>query len=328
MAWSKQLSQLRDALSTIIPYRDDTLPYLSDAGINWTQIALPNNPLTLWHNIITYADENGHLADLVKVLLESYPCNPYLVAYKENIHYSLGPDLATLGWKSPVEKESLEKITGATSTLLPISFLQNGILRARSVARILIPRAHGTEAGTGFLLNENILITNHHVISDPASAEIASVQFNYELPANGQTNTPVEFTLNPGNGFATSEQNDWTAVRISGNANGEFGAIALEPVNVSRNEFVNIIQHPGGQHKQIGMYHNLVTYADRNIIQYLTDTEPGSSGSPVFNSNWQVVALHHSGGMLREPGTSQNLLRNEGIHINRVIEGLKASGLH
>jgi V8-like Glu-specific endopeptidase len=325
MAWNKQLSQLRDALSTMIPFRDDTLSYLSDAGINWTNIALPNNPLTLWHNIITYADENGHLGDLMKVLHESFPGNPYLISYKENIHYSLGPDLATLGWKSPVEKESLEKITGTTSTLLPVSFLQKGIQKARSVARILIPGENGTIAGTGFLLPGNVLITNHHVIGDPAAAQLARVQFNYEIPADGHIATPVEFSLNPENGFATSEHNDWTAVRLNGNANNEFGALDLVPVSVAKNEFVNIIQHPGGQYKQIGMYHNLVTYSDRNIIQYLTDTEPGSSGSPVFNSDWQVVALHHSGGMLREPGTSQNLLRNEGIHINQIIEGLKTT---
>jgi V8-like Glu-specific endopeptidase len=75
------------------------------------------------------------------------------------------------------------------------------------------------------------------------------------------------------------------------------------------------------------MYHNLVTYSDDKIVQYLTDTEPGSSGSPVFNSQWQVVALHHSGGMLEDPVSKKLLLRNEGININLVIEGIKANNL-
>lgn len=327
MAWSKQLSQLRDAMSSLIPFRDDTLPYLTDAGINWANIAMPNNPLTLWHNIISYADNNGQLNDLVDVLFARFPKNPHLISFKENLDYSLGPDLATLGWKTPVEKESLEKVTGTSSTLLPISFLQMGLQKARAVARILIKRPDGTEAGTGFLLPNNLLITNHHVIGDAATAQIAKIQFNYEQSLSGNAIVPVEFTLDPSKGFATSEKNDWTAIRINGDANKEFGAIELLPVNAAKNEFVNIIQHPGGQFKQIGMYHNLVTYSDKEIIQYLTDTEPGSSGSPVFNSQWQVVALHHSGGMLREPGTTQTLLRNEGININVVIEGLKANNL-
>src|SRR5262249_33877165 len=32
-----------------------------------------------------------------------------------------------------------------------------------------------------------------------------------------------------------------------------------------------------------------------NTIWYQTDTAQGSSGSPVFNDQWQPVALHHMG---------------------------------
>jgi V8-like Glu-specific endopeptidase len=59
----------------------------------------------------------------------------------------------------------------------------------------------------------------------------------------------------------------------------------------------------------------------------LTDTLPGSSGSPVFNSSWQVVALHHSGGWLPEPGTNRVSFRNEGIHVRTLMRGLKRCGL-
>ena len=34
---------------------------------------------------------------------------------------------------------------------------------------------------------------------------------------------------------------------------------------------------------------------DGTEIRYRTNTLPGSSGSPCFNSNWELVALHHSG---------------------------------
>ncbi|MDZ4792688.1 MAG: trypsin-like peptidase domain-containing protein [Bacteroidota bacterium] len=327
MAWNKQLSQLRDAMATLIPFHNDVLPILTDAGINWQVIPLSQNPTTLWYNILSYADNNGDLDSLIEVLLVRYPRNPHLISFKEHLDYDTGPELASLDWKEPVEKETLEKITGAKSTLLPINFLEVGLKKAKSVARVLVKRPNGTEAGTGFLLPNNLFLTNHHVIDDLATAAMTTIQFDFEQSITGMAAMPVEFQLDAANGFATSKDNDWTAVRMKGDANTGFGAIDLVPVTAAKNDFVNIIQHPGGQYKQIGMYHNLVTYADQKIIQYLTDTEPGSSGSPVFNSQWQLVALHHSGGMLWEPGAKQTQLRNEGININIVIDGLKASNL-
>jgi len=35
-------------------------------------------------------------------------------------------------------------------------------------------------------------------------------------------------------------------------------------------------------------------YADRGLVQYVNKTSGGSSGSPCFNENWHLVALHHA----------------------------------
>lgn len=78
--------------------------------------------------------------------------------------------------------------------------------------------------------------------------------------------------------------------------------------------------------KQISLYHNIVTHTNERIVQYLTDTLKGSSGSPVFNSEWEVVALHHSGGGSKsdEPALMDGLkIRNEGILINKIIQFFK-----
>jgi V8-like Glu-specific endopeptidase len=57
-------------------------------------------------------------------------------------------------------------------------------------------------------------------------------------------------------------------------------------------------------------------------VQYITDTLPGSSGSPVFNDDWRIVALHHSGGNIPEPSTNSIHFRNEGIRIGAILADL------
>ena len=80
----------------------------------------------------------------------------------------------------------------------------------------------------------------------------------WETP-RGLATQVAEFSLAPEDGFATSPMrggDDWTAVRVKGNPNGEWGASSLSAADVKVNDYVNIIQHPGGLPKQIALYHN------------------------------------------------------------------------
>jgi len=223
-------------------------------------------------------------------------------------------------WHSFETLETLEKIIGKQSTLLPIRWLEVGLLRARSVAKVML--ADNTY-GTGFLTSNNLFLTCHHVLRTAYEAKSAVIQFNYQQHISGRANEPTDIELDPDALFETSRQNDWTLVHVKGNANAKWGAIELATVATSVDSYVGIIQHPGGGAKQIALYHNIIAYVDETRIQYLADTLPGSSGSPVFDDQWRLVALHHEGGSLIEPTTRRVVYRNEGININCILQESK-----
>jgi len=320
----KKLIQLNDALALLIPFPQLALTFLQQASVNYTLIDFGGGSLAMWNSILHYAENTEKVKQLVQVILEKYPDNPYLLAFMEETlqDYNPGPDIKSITWKTRLDDETKEKLMGSESTLLPIKFLAEGLRAARAVARIKISGPAGDELGSGFLVANNILVTNNHVIADIEAAKTAEVAFNYEESVSGNAMLPKFCKLAPDAFFKTSQQEDWTLVEVAEPVNELFGELKLNP-DVKKGDFVNIIQHPGGRYKQIALYHNIVTYKNDDIVQYLTDTEPGSSGSPVFNSKWEVVALHHSGGVLVEPGLQQKMLRNEGIAIEKVIQGLK-----
>ncbi|MDX6501473.1 MAG: hypothetical protein QOG23_4733 [Blastocatellia bacterium] len=328
MAWNENLTNLNDALSGLYPLTVDSIRIVDAAGLPRGFIAFQPRAIDNWHAILDEANKRDKVSDLIRVARQDYPDNPFLKRAEEGKLASVrGPILGQeLTWNGDLPEGTLEKLMGQASTLLPISFLEVGLRRARSVARVEL--ADGS-TGSGFLTQNNIFVTNNHVFRNEADTVDAIIQFNFQQSDAGLDLPATKFHLNPDDGFATSleEEHDWTFVRVRGDANAAWGAIEVKPVDVKATQWVNIIQHPGGGPKQIALYHNIVTYVDENVIQYLTDTLPGSSGSPVFDSQWRLVALHHSGGWIREPETKKQIFRNEGININRIRKGLDGAAL-
>jgi hypothetical protein len=58
-----------------------------------------------------------------------------------------------------------------------------------------------------------------------------------------------------------------------------------------------LIGHPRGlEQPQFSLQDNLLLDYDETLVHYRSPSEPGSSGSPVFGSPWQLIGLHHAGG--------------------------------
>lgn len=86
-----------------------------------------------------------------------------------------------------------------------------------------------------------------------------------------------------------------------------------------------IMQHPKAQPLKLALATDAVEQINQNNtrVTYRTNTERGSSGSPVFDQNWNLVALHHMG----DPDWS-NPTHNEGIPVASIQNYLKIKNLH
>ena len=221
----------------------------------------------------------------------------------------------------------IEKIIQAEPTFLDIAFLRRGVELGAGVCRLLVTLSGEKYYGTAFRIAPDLLLTNHHVLFDhdhgDARATAVEAWFGYERSFAG-LDMPHTVVLGDPASIIGQKDHDWAVVRTADPMPAQAPVIDLTgsgPVAVD--DRVYIIQHPGGAPKKIGMIHNVVRHVDDDVVQYLTDTEGGSSGSPVFNEQWQIVALHHRWTEAKEGGVTE--IRNQGRRIERVVEGLQAA---
>lgn len=181
------------------------------------------------------------------------------------------------------------------------------------------------------MIAPGILMTNHHVLDSAESAQYSIAQFNYQDDEHFMPCPVYHFVLDPKKFFITDKKLDFTMVAIkeistNGKSLQDFGFIQLIPQEgkIMEGEYVSIIQHPKGGPKSITIRENQVKFIFEDYLHYLTDTEPGSSGSPVFNDQWVAVGLHHSG--VPDPNNKKKWIANEGIRISSIANFvLKAS---
>src|SRR4030095_14256871 len=129
-------------------------------------------------------------------------------------------------------------------------------------------------AGAAFLVAKNLPLPNSHVLGDRAAAEKSIYRFNFQNDWTGAALPVTEYHAKPGGTFVQGEERDFALCELDGDPGATWGFVPLRPGAVAVDTRVSIIQHPGGQAKQISMQNNLVEFVDDKIVQYVTSTLP------------------------------------------------------
>jgi len=186
--------------------------------------------------------------------------------------------------------------------------------------------------GSGFVANAHVI---REAVVNAIPPPNARVTFEVESASTGD---PVfckaeELLFNSAPGDrgvrgGTSRNLDVTVVRLEALPDRFAGlktADALPLVGPRATAYV--VGHPRGSGLQISLHNRLLLDIDddERLVHYRTPTDPGSSGSPVFDALREIIALHHGGSAstprLHGEGTDE---ANEGIALSAISRTLGA----
>lgn len=217
--------------------------------------------------------------------------------------------------------------------------LKQGLNQALSVAAV--ERDGVGRIGTGFVVrggdfvpqlgDEPCLLTNAHVVNADGAlgAPPDECEAAFEIPPPGARVRIQEIIWS-----SPEKELDAALLRL------QWGADTPPALRITHNlplpdgrQRVYVIGHPQGRELTYSLQDNVLlehegsadsTPVDSAVrkLHYRAPTEPGSSGSPVFNSGWKVIGLHRAGGLLpRLNGQAGVTQANEGVWIRSIAEG-------
>lgn len=251
----------------------------------------------------------------------------------------------------------LERIIKPTNPTLDITVFNEKLGKiAERICRIEYVNSSGKQIyGTGFLIGPDILLTNYHVMEDVINKQVlpesVKCRFDYKKLSDGTILSGNIFNLSEQNWLVAQsnyskldltdtldplpEENELDFALLSlqediGNKPignnpepnaAKRGWIQLSDINYpfEVDSGIIIIQHPQGEPLKltIDTQSLILVNANKTRVRYRTNTEQGSSGSPCFNMNLDLVALHHSG----DPNFSQfhHPTYNQGIPVSKIF---------
>lgn len=240
----------------------------------------------------------------------------------------------------------------------PVVFRDGQAAAEDCVCRILISDG---AVGTGFLVAPDLVLTNYHVVEGLIRGQIPPERFVFQfddrrlsdgsrpqgvrlsLAADGtqaidwSPSTPEEDSGQPEARTPGLEHLDYALLRLERPIGEEpsvhasqgapvprgWVSLAETPPPIAQDMPLFILQHPDGSPLSLAFDTSAVleVRAGGTRVRYRVNTERGSSGSPVFDAKWRIVALHHYG----DPAYNHPRY-NQGVPIKAILARLAAQG--
>ncbi len=323
---------LREAIQSGYPDRGSLEIFVDDElNQNLAVVAGEGKHDKVIFELIKWAIAKGYIEDLILALAadtENRPDIQQLCRQVLRQRLVLNPldraasglslDLDPSTWDIDIHSEELQGFLPRQFTFeADVGKLQAGLSLANVVCKITFRDRPDAESGTGVLIAPDLVLTNYHVLSRGAGADLnalaqtAQFEFGYVSTPFDEPRRTQHMTVagqTPIVAASPIAEFDYVLIRLSPRA--EF-AIKPVPLNATAQlkprSPLHMLQHPEGEALKVSLSNNGVvkTNEQRGLVLYVNPTKQGSSGSPCFDDDWNLVALHHkamqtSFGSLRE----------------------------
>lgn len=266
--------------------------------------------------LIEWAEDHGRVGDLAELLRKKRERNPHVQRFLASLQFSLpAKDFE----ETHIPRAWDPKRSGLEALVLKPNPIQVAVdwraEMAKCESRVCRLETGGAPVGTGFLVAQDLVLTNCHVYR-PMEGKESIARFDSGgaggagLIRQVQTAQPLA--------VSTEDRLDFALLRLREPVEDERGWLRPKRHDFPLHEVQLILQHASGGPLQLGIG-QVLTYLTNPAprVSYNTNTENGSSGSPVFTINWQLVAIHHW-------GSAQN---NSGIPLGPIWDLLSQKGL-
>jgi hypothetical protein len=310
---------------------------------------------TMVFKVVEWSERRGKTTELIRVGYDYNPSHPAMQALYQKYGLT-GVDLQQGGKPAEPFKATqggFEKTIKAQIPQLDLTVWRTKLTQVEGrVCRIEID---GNPAGTGFLVGPDAVLTNYHVLEDVLTgntpAAKVACRFDYKMLADkskvegvvvelhatewnldSSPFSPAEKTKHPDDPPPTADQLDYALVRLARRVGEETfspkgGAEAQKrgwltlpvgPLTFVKDMPLVIAQHPAGSPLKLAVdTESVIGEAGNGLrVRYRTNTEGGSSGSPVFDlsNDCNLLALHHLG----DPASNLPRTYNQGIPLDKV----------